>query len=132
MLSFVRVVNIKLSFILFYYFILYFIFISIILDLDKECDVMSFFLSLLLPSCIVALIRELKNITQTPAIMSFNSFNLASDDDINMVTDPLGTMFNLNNNLNEVRDRSLDASTHRPRSPSLSSSENKEEYHVHV
>jgi len=40
MLSFVRVMNIELGFILFY-FILYFIFIFIILDLDKECDVMS-------------------------------------------------------------------------------------------
>ena len=64
--------------------------------------------------------------------MSFNSFNLASEDDINMVTDPLGTMFDLNNNLDEVRGRSLDASTHRPRSPSLLLSKNEEEYHVCV
>ena len=80
----------------------------------------------------VAPIRELGNITQTPAIMSFNSFNLASEDDIDMVTNPLGTMFNLNNNLDEVRGHSLDASTHRPRSPSLSLSKNEEEYHVCV
>jgi len=77
-------------------------------------------------------IRKLGNITQTPAIMSFNSFNLASEDNIDMVTDPLGIMFNLNNNLDEVRGCSLDASAYRPRSPSLSSSENEEEYHICV
>jgi len=38
----------------------------------------------------------------------------------------------LNNNLDEVRGCSLDASVHRPRSPSLLSSKNEEEYHVHV
>jgi len=77
----------------------------------------------------VAPIRELGNITQTPAIMSFNSFNLASEDDIDIVTDPLETIFDLNNNLDEMRSRSLNASTYRPRSPL---SENEEEYHVYI
>ena len=78
----------------------------------------------------IAPIRELRNITQTPVIMNFNSFNLASEDNIDMVTDPLETMFDLNNNLDEVRGFSLNTSTHRPRSPSLLLSKNKEEYHV--
>jgi len=78
----------------------------------------------------IAPIRELRNITQTPVIMNFNSFNLASEDNIDMVTDPLETMFDLNNNLDEVRGCSLNTSAHRPRSPSLLLSKNKEEYHV--
>ena len=41
-------------------------------------------------------------------------------------------MFNLDNNLDEVRGCSLDMSIYRPRSPSLSSSECEEEYHIHV
>ena len=49
-----------------------------------------------------------------------------------MVVDPISTMFDLNNNYDKVRDHSLDMSAHRPRSPSMSSSECDEEYYVHV
>ena len=77
-------------------------------------------------------IRESGNITQFPAIMSSNSLKLVFKEDIDMVTDPIRAMFNLNNNLDKVRDYSLDVSAHRPRFSSISSSENKEEYHVHV
>jgi len=77
-------------------------------------------------------IRDLGNITQFPATMSSNFLKSVFEEDIDMVANPIGTMFNLNNNLDEMRSCSLDISTHRPRSPSISSSENKEEYHICV
>ena len=80
----------------------------------------------------VALIRDLGNITQSPAIMSSNSLNSVSGQDINIVIDPIGTMFDLDNNYDEVRGCSLDMSVHRPKSPSMSLSECDEEYHIHV
>jgi len=64
--------------------------------------------------------------------MSSNSLKLVFEEDIDMVTDPIGAMFNLNNNLDKVRGCSLDVSTHRPRSPSILSSKNEEKYHVHI
>jgi len=77
-------------------------------------------------------IRDLGNITQFPTTMSSNSLKLVFEEDIDMVTNPIGTMFNLNNNLDEVRGYSLNVSTYRPRFPSILSSENKEEYYVHI
>jgi len=64
--------------------------------------------------------------------MSFNSLKLVFKEDIDMVTDSIGTMFNLNNNLDEVRDHSLNVSVHRPRFPSISLSKNKKEYYIYV
>ena len=49
-----------------------------------------------------------------------------------MVIDPIGTMFNLDNNYDEVRGRSLDMSAYRPRSPSISLSECNKEYHIYI
>ena len=91
----------------------------------------------------VAPIRELANITHSTTTMANNSYNLKKnmssnslkvvfDDDINMVTNSIGAMFNLNNNFDEVRGRSLDMSTHKPRSPSILSSKSEEEYYVCV
>ena len=80
----------------------------------------------------VAPIRDLGNITQPSDIMSSNSLKVVFDDDIDMVTDPIGAMFNLNNNFDEVRGCSLDVSAHKPRSPSVSLSESEEEYHICV
>jgi len=88
-------------------------------------------------------IRELANITHSTTTMANNSYNLKKNmssnslkvvfnNDIDMTTNPIGAMFNLNNNFDEVRGRSLDASVYKPRSPSVLSSEGKEEYHVHV
>ena len=62
--------------------------------------------------------------------MSSNSLKVVFDEDIDMVTDPIRAMFNLNNNLDEVRGCSLDVSVYKPRSPLLSKSE--EEYHAHI
>ena len=64
--------------------------------------------------------------------MSQLSSNLVLSQDIDMVFDPVKTMFDLNNNFNKVRDHSLDLSIHRPRSLSslLSVSECDKEYHV--
>jgi len=80
----------------------------------------------------VAPIRDLGNITQPSDIMSSNSLKVVFDDDIDMVTNPIGAMFNLNNNFDEVRGYSLDVSTYKPRSPAVLSSESEEEYHVCV
>jgi len=52
--------------------------------------------------------------------------------DINMDTNAIEVMFDLDNNLDEVRGHSLNMSIHRPRSPSLSSSKCKKEYHIRV
>jgi len=41
-------------------------------------------------------------------------------------------MFDLDNNLDEVKGHSLDMSIHRPRSPSLLSSKYEKEYHIQV
>ena len=95
---------------------------------------MQLLLSLLPPSCMVAPIRDQGNITHSSTTMSFNSLKLTPGQDINMDTNPIEAMFDLDNNLDEVRGRSLDLSIHRPRSPSpsLSSSECEEEYHIRV
>jgi len=47
-----------------------------------------------------------------------------------METNYIEAMFDLDNNLDEVRGCSLDMSIHRPRSPSLSSSKSEEEYYI--
>ena len=82
----------------------------------------------------VAPIRELGNFTHSTAIMSQTTSNLVLSQDIDMDIDPVKAMFNLNDNYEEVRGCSLDMSIHRPGSPSpsLSSSECDEEYHVCV
>ena len=64
--------------------------------------------------------------------MSSNFLKLVFKEEIDMVTDPIRAIFNLNNNLDEVRGHFLDVSTHKPRSPSILSSENEEEYHIHI
>ena len=88
----------------------------------------------------VAPIRELVNITHSDTTtasnlkknMSFNSLKVVFNDNIDIVTDTIGAMFNLNNNFDEVRGHSLDASAHKPRSPSVLLSESEKEYHVRV
>ena len=80
----------------------------------------------------VAPIRDLGNITQPFDIMSSNSLKVVFNDDINIVTNPIGAMFNLNNNFDEVRNHSLNMSTYKPRSPFVLSSISEEEYHARV
>ena len=70
--------------------------------------------------------------TRPLTVMSNISLNLASSQDIYMVVDLVGTLFDLDNNYDEVRGHSLDLSIHRPRSPSMSSSKCDKEYHIHV
>ena len=89
-------------------------------------------LSLLSPSCIVASIRELANITLSTTTTAYISNNMAPIQDINMVVDPLDNIFDIDNKFDEVRGHLLALSAHRLRSPSISSSECNEEYHVHV
>ena len=87
-------------------------------------------LSLLQPSCMVVPIRDQGNITHSATTMSFNSLKLIPGQDINMETNSIEAMFNLDNNLDEVRGHSLDMSIHMPRFPSLSLDENREEYYI--
>ena len=64
--------------------------------------------------------------------MSFNSSNLVSIQDIDIVIDPVSTMFELNNNYNEVKGGSLNMSIYRPRSSLLLSSEYNKDYHIYI
>jgi len=64
--------------------------------------------------------------------MSFNTSDSVSSQDLNMDVDPVSTMFELDHIDDEVRDRSLDVSIHRPRSPSMFSSKCDKEYHICV
>ena len=86
----------------------------------------SLLLSLLPQSCIVVPIREAKNTTLFNATSHFTTHNMARIQNNNMVIDPVKDLFPDN----EVRDYSLALSMYKPRSPSISSSESKEEYHV--
>ena len=80
----------------------------------------------------VAPIRDLRNITQPSDIISSNFLKVVFDNDIDIVTDPIGAMFNLNNRFDEVRGHSLNISTYKPRSPFVLSSISEEEYHAGV
>jgi len=49
-----------------------------------------------------------------------------------MNVNPLDNLFDVGNSFEEGRGRSLLLSMHKPRFPSISSSEYSEEYHIHV
>ena len=85
-------------------------------------------LSLLPPSCMVVPIRELGNITLSNTTLCSTTYNMAWIQDTDTAVDPVKNLFTDD----EVRGHSLALSVHRPRSPSISSSESDEEYHVHV
>ena len=52
--------------------------------------------------------------------------------DINMDTNSIKAMFDLDNNLEVVRGHSLDMNIHRPRSPSHLLNKSEKEYHIQV
>jgi len=87
-----------------------------------------FLLSLLPPSCMVAPIRETRNIMLFNTTSHSTTHNIAWIQDNNMVINPVEDLFPDN----KVRDHSLALSIHKPRSPSISLSESKEEYHIHI
>jgi len=89
-------------------------------------------LSLLLPSYIAVSIRELENILFSAIVTSSNSSNIDSSQNINMVIDLLENLFDIGENYDKVRDRSLEMSAYKPRFPSISSSKYDEEYHIQV
>ena len=64
--------------------------------------------------------------------MSFNTLDSISSQDLNMDVDSVSTMFELDHIDDEVRGCFLNASIHRPRSPSMSLSECDKEYHICV
>jgi len=80
----------------------------------------------------VASIRELANITHFTTAITNISNNSTPNFDINMVFDPEDNIYNISDGFEEGRGCSLLFSIHKPRSPSISSSECSEDYHVHV
>ena len=64
--------------------------------------------------------------------MASISNNLTPNPDIDMVIDPLDNLLDIGNSFDSERGLSLSLSMHKPRSPSISSSECSEEYHVCV
>jgi len=64
--------------------------------------------------------------------MAYIADNLTPNSDIDMVIDPMDNLFDINNSFDNERDRPLLLSIHKPRLPSISSSECSEEYHVHI
>jgi len=77
-------------------------------------------------------IRDQENIIHSATTISFNSLKLTPEQDINMDTNPIKAMFNLDNNLEVVRGHLLDMNIHRPRFPSHSLNKSKEEYYIQV
>ena len=77
-------------------------------------------------------IRELGSITLSATATSSNSSNIALNQNINMVVDPLDNLFDIGNNYDEVRDHSLEMSIHRPRSSLILSSKSSKEYYICV
>ena len=88
--------------------------------------------SLLPPSCMVVPYRELRNITLSASTTHFTTNNIASSNDIDMVVNSLDNFFDIGDNFDEVRDHSLVLSTYKLRSPLLSLSDCKEEYHIRI
>jgi len=76
----------------------------------------------------IASIRDLGNISLSATTMSYNSFNMDSSQNINMVVDPLDNLFDIGNNYDEIRGHSLEMSAHKPRSPSILSSKYDKEF----
>jgi len=58
--------------------------------------------------------------------------NSTPNSDINMVFDPDNNIYDIGEGFEEGRGRSLSSSIHKPRSPSISSSDCSEDYHVRV
>jgi len=77
-------------------------------------------------------IRELVNITPFTSAIANISNNLTPNSNINMRVDPEDNLFNIGDNFENGRGRSLSFSMHKPRSPSISSSEWSEEYYICV
>ena len=77
-----------------------------------------------------ASIRELGNISSSVIIMSSNSSNIDSSQDINIVIDPLENLFDIGDNCDKVRGHSLEISTHKPRFLSILLSNYDEEYYI--
>ena len=76
--------------------------------------------------------REFRNIMLSALTTYSTTNNMASSNDIDMVVNPLDNLFDIGDNFNEVRSRSLALSAHRPKSPSLFSSNCEKEYHIRV
>jgi len=80
----------------------------------------------------VALIRELGNITLSTSAIHSTTNNITPIQDSDIVFELLDNLQSLDDKFDEVRGHSLALSTHRPRSPSMSSSECDKKYHICV
>jgi len=74
--------------------------------------------------------RELANITHISTAMAIVSDNSTPNSDINMVFDPDNNIYDIGEGFKEGRGHSLSSSIHKPRFPSISSSECSEDYHI--
>ena len=86
-------------------------------------------LSLLPPSCMVAPIRDMGNITANTLTICEPTYNMAVNDDIDMEVNSFNSLFqSTSNNFDEVWGHLLAQSAHSPRTPSISLSECEESY----
>ena len=85
------------------------------------------------PSCMVAPIREIGNITSSTSVLWFTTLNIFPTNDVNMVIDSIDNFFEKNcDNYDKVRDHSLVSSIYCPRTLSLSSSNYDKDYATRV
>jgi len=100
----------------------------------KNNEYLQSLLSLLLPSCIVAPIRDLGNIVFDTHTSYSPITEMALNEDCYMADSVYNEIFKQISNLNvdKMRDHFLDASAYKPRSPSMSSTKDKKEYHIQV
>ena len=75
-------------------------------------------------------IRKLGNILSSTIVTSSNSSIMDSSQDINMVINLLENLFDIGDNYDEVRGRSLEISAHKPRSLSILPSKCDKEYYI--
>ena len=90
-------------------------------------------LSLLPPSCKIAPIRDLGDMTFDTLTFYAITLNMASDDNITMGVDSFNALFwNTCDNYDEVRGHSLALSAHSPRTALMFSSDYKEDYAIRL
>jgi len=75
-------------------------------------------------------IRKLGNILSSTIVTSSNSSIMDSSQDINMVINLLENLFDIGDNYDEVRGRSLEISAYKPRSLSILPSKCDKEYYI--
>jgi len=81
---------------------------------------------------LIAFIRELANILFSITTKALLKKNMSHNNEVEMVINTIDDLFNKCDNYDEMRGCTLVFSIHHPRSPSLSSSDSKEDYVTRV